>query len=123
MEYNQESIKIEEAVRNEIPNEVLDLLTESGDVLISGQPLHFVPSSRNQNPKSFDMCDIVNEEPVHVKRVYRQRIPLVGHRHLAPQFIADEGYPAVLCITENGDELIMGIRSSLQFRIQRNLNR
>ncbi|MCX6729396.1 MAG: hypothetical protein NTV95_01940 [Candidatus Saccharibacteria bacterium] len=123
MEHNSEKLIIEEAVRDDIPDEFLELLEESDQVLISGQPLHFVPLDADQDPISFDQCDVVEDEPVSVKRIYRQRIPLIGHRHLAPQFIADEGYPAVLCITGDGDELIMGMRSSLLFSIRRDMNR
>jgi hypothetical protein len=110
--------RIEESVRSEIPEPMLELLQLDGAVFVSGQPLHIVPADKELPILSYNECSPVINRQVIVNKVFRQRVPEIGHGHLPEQFIDPDGYPAVQCFTFGGDEIIFGIKKTLYFHIR-----
>ena len=108
------NIRIEEGIRNCISEPVLEILTSGEEILVSGMPIMIVPAKTELPIEHFDTCQPIYDEPVRVLRIFNQRIPIIGHRHIPERYIADE-YPAVQCLTFTEDEIIFGIRKELQF--------
>lgn len=114
----REKILVEFSVEEELPAPMLLALQSTNTVYISGRPLHIFPDKSEAEHLAFDACPDLSDKPVLLSRVFRQRVPLVGHRHLSPEYIECAGYPAVQCFAFNGDEIIMGIRRQLGFAIR-----
>lgn len=112
------NIRVEEGTRKRIPVTMFELLISGKEVIVSGMPLLAVPSKVELPIEHFDRCQYVHEEPVMVRRIFNQRLPIVGHRHIPEVFIEENGYPVVQCFTFTGDELLMGIRKSLGFDVK-----
>jgi hypothetical protein len=84
-------------------------------LIVSGRPLHIYD---DESEAHFSDCPMQLYVPVHVGEVALQKIPYVGHGHLSPEYLSEEGYPILKCFVENGTELVMGARSILGFEIQ-----
>jgi len=114
-----EIITIESSIEHLLSEQLREVLLCPSTVFVTGQPLHIFSDKGAEADLSFNECPEIIDHPVMVSRIFRQRVPLVGHRHLEPHFIDPDGYPAVQCFAFNGDEIIMGIRRQLGFSIRK----
>lgn len=113
-----ELITIESSIEHLLSEQLREALLYPSTVFVSGKPLHIFSENGAKADMSFNECPEIVDHPVIVSRIYRQRVPLVGHHHLEPRFVEPDGYPAVQCFDFNGDEIIMGIRRQLGFTIR-----
>jgi len=111
-------IRIEDDLRGVIPGHQLDILLSSEEVLISGMPLLVVPAKLELPIITPKDSQLIDEEPVIVRRIFTKIIKPHGHLHIPEEFISEIGYPAVQCFTFTEDEMIFGIRESLQFSVR-----
>lgn len=111
-------IRIEQGVRENVPEPMLDILLSGDEVLISGMPLLVVPAKSELDVTLFEACPHIYDEPVMIRRIFNQRIPTIGHRHISDRFIEESSYPAVQCFTFTEDEIVFGILEALEFSVR-----
>lgn len=83
-------------------------------VSISGMPLHIYDGS---NELHFSDCGYLQSHRVQVTRVGTGRVPIVGHRHIAQEYISEDDYPIINCIDVDKRIIVFGVREALGFEI------
>lgn len=111
-------IRIEDGMRGVIPAHSLELLLSGEEVLVSGRPLLVVPAKMELPIITPIDSQLIYEEPVFVKRIFKKIIKPHGHLHIPEEFIDEVGYPAVQCFTFVEDEIVLGIKEALHFNVR-----